>query len=465
MTADRAVVLVRGGHVLTMGPAGDVTLGAVALDTVSGEILDVGPHDALARRFPAATTRGGEHDIVVPGFVNGHDHLSEALISGLGETMGLYEWQERLIRPVVACLTPEIAKAGTLLKGAEMIQSGITCVNDMFVHTNSGSLASLGVVDGLEELGMRGTVSFGASDLPDPLPVAELIGEHERLARRADESPLVGFRMGLSTVHSLSDALLEASVEAARRHGWAVHTHLAEVREELSETRLRFGGTNLDRARESGLLDLDVVFAHCIWVLEPDVSALAEHGSTVVHNPLSNMILASGVCPVPRLRSAGIPVGLGTDGAASNDSHDMLQVVKMSALLQKLEHLDAQALTARDALEMATAEGARALGLSDAVGSLEPGKRADVVRFSAGGPRLAYVHDPYQQLAYCAGPGDVADVWIDGRQVLRDGDLQTVDVRAVVGDARRLAGELSEAAGLKVLVDHGPGTTGAQGAT
>ena len=391
---------------------------------------------------------GDDRDIVLPGFINGHDHLSEALISGLGETLNLYEWIEHLIRPVLPHLDAEMARIGTLLKGIEMLRSGITCVNDMFVHRNLGSHATLGVVDGLEQLGMRGVVSFGADDLPELVPVAALMDEHHALADRVSGSPLVEFRLGISTIQTMSDHLLRASVSAARQHGWKVHSHLAEVREELTESRLKFGETTIERAKTSGLLDLDVVFAHCIWVLEPDIQMLADTRCTAVHNPLSNMILGSGVCPVPRLRAAGIPVGLGTDGAASNDSHDMLQVIKCAPLLQKLNHLNPAALSARDALRMATIEGARALGLDDELGSLEPGKQADLLRFSGAGCRLAYIHDPYQQVAYSASPAEIADVWVRGRRVVDDGVVLTASEPDVVRDARRLSGELLAVAGL-----------------
>jgi cytosine/adenosine deaminase-related metal-dependent hydrolase len=323
----------------------------------------------------------------------------------------------------------------------------------MFVHRNYGANVTLGVVDGLEQLGLRGVVSFGADDLPGPVPADKLMGEHEALANRVSGSPLIDFRLGISTIQTMSDELLEASVAAAREYGWKVHSHLAEVREELTDSRLRFGATTLERARRFGLLDLETVFAHCIWVLEPDIELLASTGCTVVHNPLSNMILGSGVCPVPRIRAAGIAVGLGTDGAASNDSHDMLQVIKCAPLLQKVHHLAPAALTARDALRMATLEGAKALGLDDVTGSLEEGKSADVIRLGGDSCRLAYVHDPYQQVAYSAGPGDVADVWVQGRRLLENGSVQSVPEAEVVRTARHLAEELFHAAGLDQLAE------------
>ncbi len=445
------VTVARAGHVLTMGPKGDIADGAVAFDGADGLIRAVGGHSTVRAAFPEASTVGDSRDVLVPGLVNAHDHLSEGLISGIGETMSLYEWQQRLIRPVGPHLTREMARAGTLLKGAEMIRSGITCVNDMFVHANPGSLASLGVADGLEEIGLGGVICFGAHDLPDPLPMSALLEEHEALSERLSQSENVGFRLGIATIHAQTNQLFDASVKLAARHGWKVHTHLAEVREEITEARLAYGTNTLGRGVSAGLLDLDVIFAHCIWVNEPDIDVLTRHASSIVHNPLANMILASGVCPVPRLRAAGIPVALGTDGAGSNDSHDMLQVMKCASLVQKLHHLDPLALTARDVITMATIEGARALRIDDRLGSLEVGKQADVVRFAGDGVRLAYVHDPYQQLVFCAGPDDVADVWVAGRHVLANRRLTTVDEAAVVSEARRLAAELVRLADLGQL--------------
>jgi len=448
---DADITVVRAGHLLTMGPAGDITDGAVAFGEQDGLIRAVGEYAAVRTGYPDATTVGDSRSIVTPGFVNAHDHLSEGLISGMGETMSLYEWAERLIKPVLRQLTRDMARAGAMLKAAEMIRSGITTVNDMFVHFNPGSYASLGVADGLEEVGLGGVICFGPEDMPVPQPTSALLDEHEALRDRAGRSPNLRFRLGIGTIHGQTDRLFRESVGLAARNGWKVHTHLAEVREEITEARLRYGTNTLGRAVRDGLLDLDVIFAHCIWVNEPDIEVLATRGATIAHNPLANMILASGVCPVPRLRAAGIPVALGTDGAGSNDSHDMLQVMKCASLVQKLHHLDPLALTARDVLTMATIEGARALRADQRIGSLEVGKQADVVRFAGDGVRLAYVHDPYQQLVFCAGPDDVSDVWVAGRRVLAGRILTTFDEGEIVAAARRQAEELATLAGLQEL--------------
>jgi 5-methylthioadenosine/S-adenosylhomocysteine deaminase len=444
----RATV-VRGGHVLTMGPAGDLTDGAVAF--AGREVLAVGAFAEVAGAFPEAEVVGDDRGVVLPGLVNAHTHLSEALIPGMGEDLTLFEWIDRVVGPAGRHLTREMARVGAMLKGAELLLSGVTCVNDMFCHTNMGSLASLGAVDGLELMGLRGLVAFGAEDAFDPQPVAPFLDEHDALAERCAGADRVGFRLGVGTVLGQSDELLAASAHAATGHGWAVHTHLAEVREEVVQARRRWGRTTAERAAEVGLLEVPVLAAHCIWVRQAEIRALADAGVTAVHNPVANMILGSGVCPVPALRAAGIPVGLGTDGAASNDSQNMLEAVKAAALLQKLARLDPAALTASDVLAMATLEGARALGLDGLVGSLEPGKRADLVRLRADRPGLANVHDPRQQVVYCTSPADVADVWVDGRRRVADGGLVDHDLAGLVEASRPLAAELVARAGLSGL--------------
>ncbi len=438
------------------GAGGNGLADAVAF--AGRDVVAVGPFDELVGRFPDAEVVGDDHGVVLPGLVNAHTHLSEALLPGMGEDLTLFEWGARIVIPAGRHLTGEMATVGAMLKGAELLLSGVTCVSDMFHHTNMGSLASLGVVDGLEAMGLRGVVAFGAEDVFDPHPVAAFLDEHQALADRCDAAGLVGFRMGVGTLLGQSDELLAASARAAREQGWAVHTHLAEVREEVVQARMRWGRSAVERSADAGLLDVPVLAAHCIWVDQAEIRALARAGVAAVHNPVANMILASGVCPVPALRAAGIVVGLGTDGAASNDSQNLLEAIKAAALLQKVARLDARALTAGDVLAMATIDGARALGLDGLVGSLEPGKRADLVRLRGDRPGLANVHDARQQVVYCTSPADVADVWVDGRRRVMDGELVGHDLAGLVDASRPLAAELVTRAGLGDLSRLAPPT-------
>lgn len=446
MPDGRRVTIVLGEVILTMGPIGDVRNGAVAF--ADGEIVEVGPAVELRTKFPDALVVGDGRGVVMPGLVNAHTHLSEALVPGMGERYTLFEWGQRIVGPIGRHLTRRMGEVGALLKIAEMAMTGVTTVNDMFVHTNLGSLASLGAVDALRTVGFRGLVAFGAEDMFDPHPVGAFIAEHEALAAHIGDDPLIGFRLGVGTILGQSDELLAASSRLVREHSWQVHTHLAEVREELVDGLRRFGRTTVSHAGRLGLLDTGATVAHAIWLREEDRETLAATRTGVVHNPVANMILASGVCRVGELRRAGIPVGIGTDGAASNDSQDMLGAVKSAPLVQKVHRLDPAALTAVDALRMATIEGAQALRLDDRIGSLEPGKRADIVRFRGDGPGLVVLHDPYQQVVYCATAPDVSDVWVDGQAVVRDGRFIAFDLSEVRGEAAGLAAELVQRAGL-----------------
>jgi 5-methylthioadenosine/S-adenosylhomocysteine deaminase len=443
-------VVVRGAWVLAMTPEqAPIRDGAIAVGE-DGAITAVGRFEELRLRFPEpAQVVGDGNGIVLPGFVNAHTHLTEGLLPGMAETATLWEWFERVVNPAGLALTREDVRVGARLKAAEMLLSGITTASDMSCHRNLGSLASLGAADGLAELGMRGVVSFGAEDRYDGAPPpAVFMTEHEALADRVAGEPLLSFRAGVGTVLGISEDLLARTVAACGEHGWAVHTHLAEVREELVESRVRHGHSTVEHALHAGLLDHQVLAAHCVWCGERDLQLLAAHGVAVVHNPVSNMLLASGVAPVEGLRHEGVTVALGTDGAASNDNQDMFGVIKTTALLHKLAALRADAITARQVLEMATIEGARALGLDRLVGSLEPGKRADLVLLDGNTPELATIHDPWQQVVYCATARCVSDVWVDGLRRMQDGRLLGFDVAALAAQARELGRDLAVRAGL-----------------
>lgn len=446
----REETLVRGAWVLTSGSVGEIRDGAVLIG--DGAISGVGPYADLRKKYPNVAVVGDGTGVVLPGLVNAHTHLSEALIPGMGSDLMLFEWGTRVVTPAGTVLNRDMAREGSLLKAAELLHSGVTCVNDMFHHYHPGSLASLGVVEGLSEAGLRGTVAFGAEDEFEAgggrkFSVDEALEEHLALAAATEDAELLSFRMGVGTMLGSSDRLLEAAIALASERAWPVHTHLAEVREETLEARFRWGRNSIEHAAAIGLLDLEVIAAHLIWLNERDVELLVAHDTAGVHNPVANMILGSGVSRVPRLLAAGLRLGIGTDGAASNDSQNMLESVKLASLLHKVDRLDPASLTAVEVLRMATIGGAAALGMADRIGSLEPGKRADVVLLG-GTAELANIHDPYQQVVYCTSPRSVLDVWVDGRRLLADGALTTIDEAEQIAKCRPLAEQLVRESGL-----------------
>jgi cytosine/adenosine deaminase-related metal-dependent hydrolase len=418
---------------------------AVLLD--GGRIAALGRWDELSSRYPDSEVVGDGRGIVLPGFVNCHGHFSEGLITGLGETMTLLEWIDRLIMAVAPHLSREMARVGTTLMAAQMVRSGVTTVNDMFVaRPRPDAPVSVGVVEGLEAIGLRGEVSYGAQDRRYPDSVDAIVAEHDALADAAAGSRRCHWRLGIASVMSQSEPLWQASVARARA-GAPVHVHFHEVREEVTASRIAHGRTPIGQAAASGLLDTQVLAAHCVWLTDDDIDLLRRHDVGVAHNPVSNMILASGVCPVRRLVSAGVAVGVGTDGPASNDAQDMLEAAKVAALLQKVHHLDATALTAPEVLTMATIGGARALGLDKLVGTIEVGKEADIVLLAAD-TALAAVHDPEQAVVYCTTGREVSDVWVGGERILADGMLTRIEIADVEARAHELATELAERAGL-----------------
>jgi 5-methylthioadenosine/S-adenosylhomocysteine deaminase len=458
--SDPPNTIVRGAWALTMDPSlGPIRDGAVALGA-DGSILGVGPAEELIGAAGSdAEIVGDGNGIVMPGLVNAHTHLSECLIGGMAETATLFEWFERVVNPAGKTIERADMDVGTRLKCVEMLRSGVTTVNDMTCHRHIGAGVASGAVDGLAASGMRAVVSFGAEDAYEGAPSpGAFMAEHEELADRIAGEPLIDFRLGIGTVLGISRELFELTVSAGREHGWAVHTHLAEVREEVSQARLRFGHGTIEEANRVGLLDLDVIAGHCIWCGERDIGLLASHDVSVAHNPVANMILGSGVCPISRLLREGVPVGLGTDGAASNDNQDMFGVLKCAVLLQKVSRLDPAAITAPAVLEMATLGGARALGLERAIGSLSVGKRADVVLLDGNTPELAAIHDPFQQVVYCATARCVSDVWVDGTPRVRGGEAIGADLHALSAEARAAAIDLARRAGLGAeSVYAGPG--------
>lgn len=442
--------ILRADHVLTLAEPERIVDGAVRVR--DGCIAEVGPYREVRERHPDLPVKG-PYSIAGPGLVNAHTHFSEGLLSGMAEDLPIWEWGQALLVPTGCHLTREMAHVGALLKGVELLQSGVTTVNDMFCHTRYGEDVSLGSVDAIEQLGLRAMVCFGAEDRHGPAPknLEVILREHENLAAHAAASKRCTFALGIGTVLGQSDALLEESVQLARRNGWRIHTHLAEVREEKVMARLQWGRSTVEQAAHTGMLDVPVVAGHGIWLSRSERHLLARQGVAIVHNPQANMILGSGICNLPALFEAGLTVALGTDGAASNDSQNLIEVAKLASLLQKVHHASPEVITAREVYRMATLQGARALGMETVTGSLEPGKAADLVAFSRHSPGTAIVHDPWQQLIYGAGPRDVCDVWVAGEPVLVDGQPVRVDLEAVTRKARQLARQLAAAADIKEL--------------
>jgi 5-methylthioadenosine/S-adenosylhomocysteine deaminase len=344
---------------------------------------------------------------------------------------------------------------GAIFRGAEALRSGVTTLNDMFCHANPAACVSLGSVDGLEEIGLRGVVSFGAEDVAwgasAPMPVTRVVEEHHALAERCAASKRIGFRVGIGTILGQSEELLKVSSDLARTMKKGVHTHLAEVREEKTAAQIRWGKSTVQHAADIGILEADCIAGHGVWLSAGEMELIATKKAAIIYNPTANMILGSGVCPLSEIAAHGVLMGIGTDGMASNDSHNMIEVLKLGSILQKVHRQNPEAADARLMLKMSTIDGARILGLANVTGSLEAGKRADIVRFDGNSFGAAVVHDPYQQIVYGTGPESIADVWVDGRRLLADGKFVSFDPASIVPKVRELARTLAKAGNLSEL--------------
>ncbi|MDT7844464.1 amidohydrolase [Streptomyces justiciae] len=426
-------LLVHGGDVLTVDEAGTfVRAGAVAVH--EGEIVAVGPAEELKARFTAAERIDAAGCLVLPGLVNTHTHLAMTLMRGVADDVTLQGFLERVLPAEAELLAPKNVAAAVRLAVAESVRAGVTSALDMYwFHEAAEQVA--------RETGWRLHTGPTFMDVPEP---PDAIAYEDRLewARRdlAARGPARPGHRPVVLAHStytLSPDQLGEIFALAREFGALLHIHAAENATEVATVEVKYGKRPVELLDSLGLLGDDVLLAHAVDLTGPEIAALARTGTSVAHCPVSNLKLGCGIAPVPRLLSAGVTVGLGTDGAVSSNTLDVLGAVRQAALVHKAGG-DPTLVGAEQAVRMATIEGARALGLADQLGSLEAGKRADLVVLDLNAPHLRPLHDPWSTLAYAAHSADVRDTVVDGRVLMRDRVLTTLDEPAVIADLEAL---------------------------
>ena len=441
-------LVVTNAHVLTMDAAGrEFPSGAVAID--GRDIVAVGAAADVAARFQGRETIDARGQIVLPGLINTHTHAPMVLYRGLADDLALMEWLQKYIFPAEAkTVSPEFVRAGTRLAALEMIQSGTTTYADMYYFEEEIATAT-------REAGLRAVlgqtiIRFPVADAPTP---AEGISRAIAFVRQFRGDELITPAFAPHAMYTLDGATLRAITVAAGRERAPLLIHLAETKDEVEIARKEHGATPVEYLEKLGFWSPrngttpPVLAAHAVHVSERDIAVLARRKVGVSHNPESNMKLASGTAPVPALRSARVPVGLGTDGAASNNDLDMFDAMRTAALLHKHESGDPRALPARAVLEMATIEGARALGLAGSVGSLEPDKRADLIVVGMTSARQTPLYDPASHLVYASRGDDVQTVVVNGRVLMRDRKMLTLDAAAVIAEANAQAARVRQAVG------------------
>ena len=437
-------LLIRGGTILTLNDTLDIITGDVWIR--DGRIAAVGAAPN-ASGSPSLEAGGA---LVLPGFIQTHIHLCQTLFRGLADDLPLLAWLRQRIWPLEAAHDAHTLAIAARLAAAELQLGGTTSVLTMeTVHDTDA------VFEALVPTGMRAVVGKCLMNVGDGTP-ARLRQDtqaalDESLALHRRWHGAAGGRLHAALAPRFAIAcsrdLLEATAAASKTHGLRVHTHASEQRDEIAIVRAQTGLDNIAYLDSLGLATDRLCAAHCVWATEAEQIALAEHHVKVLHCPGSNLKLGSGIAPVVEMRARGISVSLGADGAACNNSLDMFQEMRLAATLQASRHGPGH-LTARDAVWMATREGARALGLEADLGSIEVGKKADVLIVDTGGLHLAPGSDPYSQLVYAARPSDVRATVIDGAIVARDGRVVWDDVDRVRAEAVRAQRALATRAGL-----------------
>jgi 5-methylthioadenosine/S-adenosylhomocysteine deaminase len=426
-------LLITNATIVTMdGERHIIENGQIAVRGDSIYVVGKGP--LFPKGTQAKQTIDAKGALVLPGFINGHTHVPMTLLRGLHDDVTLDDWLRKYIFPAEAKnVTEDFVRWGTRLAAAEQIRSGVTTFADMYYFEDA-------VAEETKAAGMRGVLGETFIDFPAPdnKTNAAMLEYTEKFLKRWQGDPLIHAAAAPHSIYTCSRKTLQDSAALARKYHSPILIHLAEMKKELDDSLKQNGLTPVQYVEKLGILGPDVVAAHCIFVDEKDQKILAGRQVGCVHNPSSNMMLASGVAPVVEERAAGIAVGLGTDGpAGSNNDLDLMEEMDLAAKLQKITKMDPRALGAKSVVEMATIEGARALHMEKEIGSLEAGKKADIILISLEEPNAIPMYDIYAQLAYALKGSDVETVVIGGRIVMRDKKLLTLNEPEILAKGRQ----------------------------
>jgi 5-methylthioadenosine/S-adenosylhomocysteine deaminase len=452
-----STILITGGTVLTQNDQGQVfDPGYVLVE--DDRIMAVG-----AGHYPTWGEPGFQADLVIdaslkavmPGLVNAHSHLFQTFVRGMADDKPLLEWLATAIWPVMHAVTEEEMYLASLLGLVENIRSGATSVIDnQYIHTNRGNDDA--VFRAAKEGGVRLKIARGWADMNYHEAFMEtadtVVAELERLLEtwHGAENGRLSVESGPVIPWGCSDEAMRRTYALAQEWGVGTHIHTAESEPEVDMLIEQRGLRHVEWLEAIGCLGPDTQLVHSVWLSPAEIDLVAQRGAMIVHCPVSNMYLASGIAPITELRRRGVTVALATDGAGSNNSQDNMEVLKFTACLQKVGTLDAMSLLPEDVLQMATRGGARAMGLEEEIGSLEPGKKADITVVDLDAPHIMPVHRAPSALVYNANNGDVDTVIVDGRVLMKDKEVLFLDEGALLAECRAANRGLFERAGVEV---------------
>jgi len=430
--AERADLVIRGGIVVVMDDARRVIEpGSVAI--VGDKIAAVGTVAEIDERYSAATTIDAAGRIVMPGLINAHGHAAMTLLRGMADDKALMDWLQNYIFPAEAKLVDEaFVRAGTRLALLEMLLGGTTTYVDMYYFEYA-------VAEETAKAGMRGVIGQAMIDFPAPdfkTWDASLAGT-EKFLKEWQNHPLITPAVAPHAPYTVSPEHMQAAARLADDYKVPIIIHVSETKSELATMQERYKATPIVHLDRLGVLGPNVIAKHVVWATDDELLTLKKHGVGVVHCPESNMKLASGIAPVPKMLELKIPVALGTDGAASNNDLDMWSEIDTVAKLHKVATLDPTVVSAREAVAMGTIEGARAIHMEKQIGSLEVGKKADVILVGLGGAHEVPMYDVFSHLAYTVKASDVETVVVGGKVVVENRKPKTLDPEAIFAEARK----------------------------
>jgi 5-methylthioadenosine/S-adenosylhomocysteine deaminase len=436
-------LLIHGGTVVTVDPA-ETILNDAWLAVKDGVIAALGA-SRQAKPLPvAAETIDARGGIVMPGLVNAHTHLPMLLFRGLADDLPLMTWLNDYVFPAEAAfVTPGNVDAATRLACAELLLGGVTACCDGYFREDRVAAA-------VNEMGLRAVLGQGVVDFPAPGvedPARNLAVAEAFVDRWTDRHSMIKPSIFCHAPYTCRPETLRRAKAIARAAGVLFQIHAAETRDEVHRIREQYGRTPVAHLDHLGLLDPETLLVHAVWMDADDIARTADAGAGIVHCPESNMKLGAGIAPVPRFLEKGLTVGLGTDGCASNNDQDLFREMDMAAKLHKLAAGDPTVVPASTALKMATIEGARAIGLGDLAGSLEVGKRADIIILDSRHPRMRPMFNPVSQAVYAAGADCVRDTIVDGRVRVRSRRLVEWDLERLMAPVEAVARQISPGIG------------------
>lgn len=431
-------LIVYGDTVVTMDGAGKIINGgAVAIE--DGVILAVDTAAAINAEYRASQTLPGERRIVIPGLINGHSHAAMTLLRGVADDLALMDWLNNYIFPAeVEFVDPEFVRIGTELACWEMIRGGTTTFVDMYYFPDT-------IAEVVERCGMRALISTTVIDQrsPDAESAADSLDKGgSYIERWKNRHPRITPIYGPHANYTLDAEQLAATRRAALEHDVPISIHLSESPFEVQYSQDTYGKTSIEMLDDIGFFEGPTIAAHVVWPTDTEIPILVERRVGVIHNPTSNMKIASGIAPVARMLEAGVLVGIGTDGAASNNDLDLWEEMRLAAFLQKVDSMDPEQLPAMTVLTMATRGGAEAIGLGDSIGVLEAGKRADLIQVAFDDVHHVPTYDVVSHLVYVTDEQDVVNVIVDGQLLMHDRKILTIDTESVRREAEALAAEI-----------------------